>query len=383
MTDEQNQDQQSNEQHSEAQQCQCCCHGENKSAGDSAKDGQNKKEDETTKKVSVKDRWKKMGTGKKITVFAIILFLLGGIGMFAYEQYKYESTDDAYVQANATQLAPKVSALVTQVLVQENQQVKAGQILAQLDQKDFQTALENAQGVVGSLQARLKDSERDYHRNQQLIKEAAISKQQFDHAEASYLDLQRQLKSSLAKLDQAKLDLEFTSVRAPVDGQVARRSIDVGMYVSAGTAIFGFIPFDERWVDANYKETQLPSIALGKTAEVTVDAIPGKTFTGIVQSISPATGATFTLMPPDNATGNFTKVVQRVPVRILLKNLSREDFTKLQAGLSANVDLLKHSEPEALPAPPRAIFLSKDVDAASTQQAGVMDPNDPAVSTSP
>jgi membrane fusion protein (multidrug efflux system) len=341
------------------------------------------KKQEPEKKVSIKERWKKMSVGKKITTFVIIFVLLGGLGWFAHGQYKYESTDDAYVQANATQLAPRVSALVTQVLVQENQEVKAGQILAQLDQKDFQSALEDAEGVVGSLAARLKDAERDYHRDQQLIQEAAISRQQFDHTEASYLDLQRQLKSSQAKLDQAKLNLEFTSVRAPVDGQVARRSIDVGMYVSAGTAIFGFIPFDERWVDANYKETQLPSIALGKVAEVTVDAIPDKTFMGIVQSISPATGATFTLMPPDNATGNFTKVVQRVPVRILLKNLTRDDFEKLQAGLSANVDLLKHSEPERLPPASRPVFLSKDEDAARTQQAGVMDPNDPAVSTSP
>jgi membrane fusion protein (multidrug efflux system) len=385
MTDEQNLDQQSQEHQSEPQQCQCCCHSENKSGGDSKKgdDSPDKKDEEPQKKVSVKERWKKMSAGKKITVFAIIFVLLGGFGWFAHGQYKYESTDDAYVEANATQLAPNVSALVTQVLVQENQEVKAGQILAQLDRKDFESALADAQGVVGSLEARLKDSERDYHRNQQLMKESAISKQQFDHVQANYFDLQRQLKSSLAKLDQAKLNLGFTSIKAPVDGQIARRSIDVGMYVSAGTAIFGFIPFDERWVDANYKETQLPSIALGKTAEVTVDAIPGKTFTGIVQSISPATGATFTLIPPDNATGNFTKVVQRVPVRIHLKNLTHDDFTKLQAGLSANVDLLKHSEPQALPPSPRAIFLSKDVEDADTQQAGVMDPNDPAVSTSP
>jgi membrane fusion protein, multidrug efflux system len=335
-----------------------------------------KKDEEPKQKVSVKERWKKMNIGKKIAVFAIIFVLLGGVGWFAHGQYKYESTDDAYVQANSTQLAPKVSALVTEVLVQENQQVKAGQILAQLDRKDFLAALENAEGVVGSLAARLKDSEQDYRRNQQLIKEAAISKQQFDHAEASYIDLQRQLKSSQAKLDQAKLDLEFTSVRAPVDGQIARRSVDVGMYVSAGTAIFGFVPFDERWVDANYKETQLPSIALGKIAEVTVDAIPGKTFTGIVQSISPATGATFTLIPPDNATGNFTKVVQRVPVRILLKNLNQDDFKKLQAGLSANVDLLKHSDPEVLPSPPPAVFLSRDIGEPGSQQAGSVDPND-------
>jgi membrane fusion protein (multidrug efflux system) len=344
-----------------------------------------KHDEQPEKKVSVRERWKKMSIGKKITVFGILFFLIGGCAWFAHLQYKYESTDDAYVQANATQLAPKVSALVTQVLVQENQQVKKGQILAQLDRKDYQAALENAEGVVGSLEARLRDSERDYKRNRQMIKESAISKQQFDHAEASFFDLQRQLKSSQAKLDQAKLDLDFTSVRAPVDGQIARRSIDVGMYVSAGTAIFGFIPFDERWIDANYKETQLPSIALGKTAEVTVDAIPGKTFTGIVESISPATGATFTLMPPDNATGNFTKVVQRVPVRILLKNLSQDDFSKLQAGLSANVDLLKHSEPEALPPAPAPVFLSEDVGVPKMPQAGAqagtMDPNDPAVET--
>jgi membrane fusion protein (multidrug efflux system) len=316
---------------------------------------------EPEKKLSVKERFKKMSRGKKIGFAVILVLCLLGSSWFGYEQYKYESTDDAYVGANATQLAPKVSALVTYVLVQENQTVKAGQILAQLDRKDFEAALESASGALESLQARLVDAETNFHRDQKLLKQGAVSRQQFDHSQADFLSIQRQAQSAQAKLDQARLDLDFTAIRAPTDGQIARRSVDVGMYVSAGTAIFGFVPSDERWVDANYKETQLASIAIGKTATLTVDAIPGRTFTGVVESISPATGATFTLMPPDNATGNFTKVVQRIPVRIRIKNLRPEDFQILQAGLSANVDVIKHSTPEKLPPPPAAVFLSRNI----------------------
>jgi membrane fusion protein (multidrug efflux system) len=311
------------------------------------------------KKPSLKEKIKQMSWVQKGVILGIVFLLVGGFSVFAFEQYKYESTDDAYVGAYSTLLAPEVPALVTQVFVQENQRVKAGQILAQLDTKDYLAALQSAQASLGALAATLKDRELDYRRAESLYKGGAMTKQQFDHALASYEEILSQVDGARAQVSQAKLNLGYTSIRAPIDGQIAKRSVDVGMYVSAGTALFGFIPFDERWVDANFKETQLASVRIGKKVEVQVDAVPGRTFEGVVESISPATGATFTLMPPDNATGNFTKVVQRVPVRIVLKNLKEEDFPLLQAGLSADVSVLKHSKVEPVPARPSPVFLSE------------------------
>ena len=124
------------------------------------------------------------------------------------------------------------------------------------------------------------------------------------------------------------------------------------MNAEVGTALMGFVQNEERWVMANFKETQLDSIQPGKKVKVSVDAIPGKEFEGLVESISPSSGATFTLFPPDNATGNFTKVEQRVPVKIYLKNLSNDDVVKLQAGLSAEVAVYKQSHPETVPSRP-------------------------------
>ncbi len=323
-----------------------------------------KKEEEKAKKK------KGMSPAKKIALVLVVLFFIGIGGMFAHSRYKYESTDDAYVQAYSTQLSPKVSAIVTHVLVQENQTVKAGQILAQLERKDFESALRDATASLGAIQAQLGNAKRDFERSEMLVRGRAISRQQFDHAKSNYVDLQRQASAASARVDEARLNLEYATVRAPSDGQIGRRSVDVGMYVAAGTAILGFVPSDERWVDAYYKETQLDSVAPGKRAEVTVDAIPGKTYTGIVESISPSTGATFTLMPPDNATGNFTKVVQRVPVRLRLQNLSADDIRLLHAGLSANVDLLKHVDPVAPPAPPAPLFSVDELPLSQAQRAG-------------
>jgi membrane fusion protein (multidrug efflux system) len=313
------------------------------------------------KKPSLKERIKKMSLPKKIGMLAVILVLIGAGAYFAYEQYKYDGTDDAYVQAYSTQIAPKVSGIVTHVLVIENQGVKAGQILMQIDRSDYVAALRDAEASRGSLEAQYRNAERDYLRMKMLIRSKAISQQQFDRAESNFLNLERQTKAAEARAQEARLNLEYTSVRAPGDGMIARRSIDIGMYAAAGTAVLGFVPNDERWVDANYKETQLPSIVPGRPAEVTVDAIPGKTYEGVVESISPATGATFTLLPPDNATGNFTKVVQRIPVRIRLKNLTPKDLALLQAGLSAEVSIFKHRDPESLPPLDRPVFAFDEI----------------------
>ena len=135
----------------------------------------------------------------------------------------------------------------------------------------------------------------------------------------------------------ANLNLEYTKITAPSDGKVGKRSFEVGMLASPGQPLLGFVEGNERWVVANIKETDMALVTEGKKASITVDAVPGKEFEGVIESISPTTGATFSLLPPDNATGNFTKVVQHVPVRIKLLNLTEKDSDRLQAGLSAEV----------------------------------------------
>jgi membrane fusion protein (multidrug efflux system) len=319
---------------------------------------------ETVKTEKTEDgpkKEKKKITGKKWVLIAVVglAFILGAL-YFIYDQYTYENTDDAYVGSNSTQLSPMVSGVVTNVFVDENQEVKAGQILARINEKDYQTALQTAEGHLGAVQAQYQDAQDDFKRNTRLLKVGSISKQDFDRTKASFENFKKQVDSAQAQVDQARLNLDYTFVRAPADGQIAKKSVEVGMYASVGTALMGFVPDDVRWVDANFKETQIRDIQPGRPAQITVDAIAGKKFEAVVESVSPATGATFTLLPPDNATGNFTKVTQRVPVRLRFKNLQHADVLRLRDGLSVVVDILKHEPLEAVPTQTKAIFLSQD-----------------------
>jgi membrane fusion protein (multidrug efflux system) len=305
------------------------------------------------------DDSKKWSPKRIIMVCVVGVILLAGASLFFYERYTYESTDDAMVAAHTTMLAPKVNGIVTQVLIDENERVKAGQVLVRLEQKDYIAAEANARANLGAIEVQAENAERDFHRAEMLYHSHAITHQNFDHAQASYQDLDRQAKAAQASVDQAALNLEYTELRAPTDGFVSRKSVEVGMNAAAGTALLGFVQTDERWIIANFKETQLASVKIGKAVDVSIDAIPDKKYHGIVESISPSSGATFTLFPPDNATGNFTKVVQRIPVKIYLKNLNDEDLKRLKAGLSAVVDVIKHSEVEQIPAHPSANYIAQ------------------------
>jgi membrane fusion protein (multidrug efflux system) len=145
-----------------------------------------------------------------------------------------------------------------------------------------------------------------------------------------------------AQLNQANLNIENTKIKAPVDGFIARKSVEIGQLATPGVPLIGFVSSTERWVIANFKETDLDDVKVGAKVDIEVDAVGGKSFRGEVESLSAATGATFALLPPDNATGNFTKVVQRVPVRIKITGVTPEDIERLRAGLSAVVKVHKH-----------------------------------------
>jgi membrane fusion protein (multidrug efflux system) len=287
-------------------------------------------------KVS-KETPESQGSRKKLLVKAVPAVFLAIIGYFSYEAFFFVSTDNAQVLGKTVMLAPKVSGYVTKVEVEENQRVKAGEVLAEVDSRDFRNTLKQFESQAGGIEVRLKDLERNYHRLSTLLKSGSVSQQQFETAQASYLESTRQLQALQAQIDQVKLNLENTQIKAPSDGVVARKAAEVGMYAATGTPLFGFVSSESRWVSANFKETELHSIQVGKKVLVTVDALPGTTYDGTVESLSPSTGATFTLLPPDNASGNFTKVVQRVPVRIRLEKLTAQDIDALQSGLSAYV----------------------------------------------
>jgi membrane fusion protein (multidrug efflux system) len=340
----------------------------------------------------------KKGGRKRLILGAAALVALA---VAAKEGYYYwttgqylVSTDDAYLKADITAIAPKVQGYVKDIAVRENQKVKAGDLLMRLDDGDYVNALKTAESRVAtqavtirriaaqaeaakasvaqaaaqkvSAEAGLKNARSKYTRIQALAKSSVAAQAAVDDASAaldqaqaavagataaiaaakanvSVLTAQEaeassQLGSLKLAVDQAKRNLDRTVLRAPVDGTVANLAVHVGDLVSPGQKIAAVVPTDAIYLAANYKETQLPGITAGEKVDITIDALPGRHFTGTVASLAPATGAQFSLLPPQNATGNFTKVVQRVPVRIRLPKALLASG-KLQAGLSAVVSV--------------------------------------------
>jgi membrane fusion protein (multidrug efflux system) len=300
-----------------------------------------------------------------------------------------ESTDDAYVKADSTIVAPKISGYLAEVLVADNEQVKAGQLLARIDDRDFKTALRQAQADVAASEAAVKNFNSQIELQEPLIQqqaaevEAAEANLKFAQQErARYDDLMKsgsgtvqraqqtdatlraqtaqlqQGKSGLiaankkievlstdrakavAQLDharaveqQAALNLSYTQITAAVEGTVGARTLRVGQYVQAGTQLMAVVPLDQVYVVANFKETQLTHVRNGQPVELYVDSFSSTRLKGHVDSLSPASGLEFALLPPDNATGNFTKIVQRVPVKIVLDDPRLKGL--LRPGMSA------------------------------------------------
>ena len=300
-----------------------------------------------------------------------------------------ETTDDAYVKADSTIIAPKVSGYIAQVLVNDNQPVTAGQLLAKIDDRDFRAALSQAEADVAAAEAAVRNLEAQIALQQPIIEQgtadiaaaeanlkfareeqarydglmktgsgtvqraqqtdAALraSNAQLQHAKSGLVAaelkvdvLTTQQAQAVAQSDraraaeqQAALNLSYTAVTAPVDGTVGARSLRVGQFVQAGTQLMAVVPLDAVYVVANFKETQLTHVRSGQPVELTIDGFHGTRLRGHVDSLSPASGLEFALLPPDNATGNFTKIVQRVPVKIVLDDQSLTGL--LRPGMSA------------------------------------------------
>ncbi len=288
--------------------------------------------EDTSHVLSIKDK-------KKLIISAIGVLAVTMVSYFSYQSFMYVSTDNAMVEAKATFLSPRVGGIIIQANIDENQNVKAGQILAKIRPNEYQNALDQAESDRNSLAAQVKGAKLSYYRAMGLFKQGAATQEKLDSTEAQYQSLAGKLKSAESQVEQARLNLADTELKAPADGRIAKKSFEIGMMAIAGQPLLGFVAGDERWVTANFKETEMKGIEPGKPATIKVDAISGRKFEGVVESLSPSTGATFSLLPPDNATGNFTKVVQRVPARIKLIHLTPEDVLLLQTGLSAEVSV--------------------------------------------
>jgi len=336
------------------------------------------------------------GVHGKLRRAALVLALLAGTATAAYCGHGYwttgrylESTDDAYVKADSTIIAPKVSGYVAEVLVGDNESVQAGQLLARIDERDFRTALSQAKADVAASEAAVRNLDAQIELQEPIIQQqaaevdAAEANLKFAQEERARYDtlmksgsgtLQRaqqtdaalraqtaqlqQGKSGLtaankkvevlvterakatAQLDharaveaQAALNLSYTKISAPVDGTVGARSLRVGQFVQAGTQLMAVVPLDSVYVVANFKETQLTHVRNGQPVELRIDSFHSIRLKGHVDSLSPASGLEFALLPPDNATGNFTKIVQRVPVKIVLDDHNLTGL--LRPGMSA------------------------------------------------
>jgi len=283
------------------------------------------------------------GSNKKKKILTIVGSVAATVIIyFVIVKMLYVETDNAQIEAHAVLIAPKVGGYVSAVKVKDGSKVKKDESLIQLDDRDYQVQLESAKSELLSLGARMRDAEKNFSRIRDLFSKSVVSQQQFDSASANFNEIKGKYDSAKAKVDQANLNLEHAQIKAPSDGVIAKISAEVGQLANVGVPLVGFVGSESRWVTANFKETEIYKVKVGHFVKVTVDAIPGKSFEGEVESISSATGATFTLLPPDNATGNFTKVVQRVPVRIKLNLLSSEDIDALHAGLSAIVRVSIH-----------------------------------------
>ena len=248
-------------------------------------------------------------SSKKFTwIIFFILMILVAIGVTVYIIYSesYPSTDDSYVQAHIVNIAPQVSGPVSSVLVKNQQLVKKGQILFTIDPRPFQYAVENSQAALQLAQEQAK-------RILPLVKAGQVARSEGD-------TIQAQIEESQAALEQAQYNLAQATITAPADGTLANFTVRVGNSVMQGISLFALVEQNEFWVDANFKETDLKRIRVGQPATINVDMYPHYTFTGVVESLNPGSGTEFSLLPPENATGNWVKVTQRVPVRILITN---------------------------------------------------------------
>jgi membrane fusion protein (multidrug efflux system) len=330
----------------------------------------------------------------RVAAVAVVL----GVGAWACSSLSgssnTESTNDAYVDADFTLVAPRVAGQISDVFVKDNQSVRAGQLLVRIDDRDFKAALMSAEADVTAARASVANYDAEIARQPSLVEQAratlkaddasigfaranAARYQNLSDAGAGTAEEQQHASSTLAEqlaqeahdgavlasteqnlsilqtqrdkaagalaraeaaLDQAQLNLSYTEIHAPVDGKVGRRSVRVGAFVTPGAPLLAIVPLSDAYVVANFQENQITHMRPGERVRIKVDSFPGVVIHGRVDSLAPATGVSFAPIAPDNATGNFTKVVQRVPVKITLDQ-GQEAASVLSVGLSVETEV--------------------------------------------
>ncbi|QUS38960.1 HlyD family secretion protein [Tardiphaga alba] len=313
------------------------------------------------------------------------------------------STDDAYVRANNSTLGARVSGHIAQIVPGDNTEVKAGQVLFKIDDGDYkisvdaakrkidtqqatierigrqveaqQSSVAQAQAQLASADAAANRASLEFDRQETLSKQGFASRSVYETSQsnrdqtaaavkaakaavdsatsavevtkAQQAEARAQLQELQSSLDKAERDLAFTDVKAPVDGIFSNRMVNLGDFITTGQRLANIVPLDDVYVDANFKETQLRRLMPGQPVSIQLDADTSRVIDGTVESLSPAAGQVFTLLPPDNATGNFTKIVQRVPVRVRVPaDVAKQNI--LRAGMSVYVRI--NTKPDAKPA---------------------------------
>lgn len=300
-------------------------------------------------------------------VITIAVVALGAVAYFVHDALKFQSTDDAYVETTTVSVAPKVSGEVVEVLVTDNQYVREGDVVARIDDVDYKIKLEqataayektllnqkNAKATFNARQTDIEVAKKDLDRYKSLYEKGAVSKQTLDNAQAKYDSAlaghtsaeqglfsnkkdrvaDADLKSVKAQKDWAEQQLKYTEIVAPQSGFVTSRRVEKGMFAQVGSPLFVIVP-DNVWVVANFKENQLTNMKEGQPVDIKIDTYPNKVFKGKIDSIQRSSGAKSSLFPPENAVGSFVKIVQRIPVKIVItEDYDREQY-KVIPGMS-------------------------------------------------
>ena len=320
-------------------------------------------ENNETKEVHEKTKGIKRRIAAVVGVIIIIV-----LGFYIAHELHYQTTDDAYVETTTVNVSPRVSGQIEEVFITDNQHVKAGDLIAIIDDDDYKIKLEqadsnyekikldqsNAKANLVAAQSNIALAKKDLDRYRNLYEQGAVSKQTFDAAQVKYDSAQAgltqanqalfsdkngktvadtNLRAAKAARDKAALDLSYTKIYAPQSGTVSSRRVEKGMWVSAGSPLFTLVP-EEVWVVANFKENQLTYMKPGQPVEIKVDTYPNKRFKGKIDSIQRASGAKSSLFPPENAVGSFVKIVQRIPVKIVFTEKIDPEQYNIVPGMS-------------------------------------------------
>jgi membrane fusion protein (multidrug efflux system) len=274
----------------------------------------------------------------KLITWGAIAFVFVVVGTIAMRYFSHHpSTEDAYVQANTINVAAQVTGPVDTIAVKDHEFVQQGQLLFTIDPRPFEIAVEKAIAALDAQQAAYVLAQNNARRTIKLVKIGEESKATGDQTQSQLDTAKAQLAADEAQLDQAKLDLGHTRVTAPSAGVITQFTLRPGNNVIANQTLFMIVEQNNFWVDANFKETQVERIKPGQPVKIILDMYPHHTFTGIVDAVSSASGSLFSLLPPENASGNWVKVTQRFPVKIIIKN--PDPAYQLRAGATATATI--------------------------------------------